>query len=84
MIVSKTTNAEDPDITDKIWDFLKLLPIDVEPPKSIQIFLESCGSILFIFCLRCNTFVNCSKFGITEEQFAEVVWPRIDRGLECT
>ncbi|XP_024173742.1 uncharacterized protein LOC112179536 isoform X1 [Rosa chinensis] len=81
MIVSKTTNAGDPDITDKIWDFLKLLSIDVEPSKAIEVLN---GRLHFDFIPTGYIYGGglCSKFRITEEQFAEVVWPRIERGLE--
>ncbi|KAL6180002.1 hypothetical protein ACLB2K_046672 [Fragaria x ananassa] len=80
MIVSKTINTGDPDISSKIWDFLKLLSTDVKPFKAIEALN---GDLRYDFIptgYRYGKF--CSKAGITEEDFAKVVWPRIELGLK--
>nr|XP_011465270.1 PREDICTED: uncharacterized protein LOC105351702 [Fragaria vesca subsp. vesca] len=80
MIVSRTTNTGGPDITNKIWDFLKLLSIDLEPSTAIEVLN---GSMHYDFIPTGYEYGTlCSKFGVTEEQYAEVVWPHIQRGSE--
>ncbi|XP_050378784.1 uncharacterized protein LOC126796062 [Argentina anserina] len=81
MIVSKTKNIGDLDITDKIWDFLKLVSIELQPSKAIGILNGSMHCQFIPAGYECGGPL-CSKFGVTEEQYAEVVWPRIQNSFE--
>ncbi|XP_040367389.1 KRR1 small subunit processome component homolog [Rosa chinensis] len=74
--VSVTTKAGE----SKILDVLKLLSVGIPPSKAIQV-LE--GSMYYDFIRTGSQYGGfCLKYGITKEQFDQVVWPRVEHGLE--